>query len=159
MIRLSLALFAIWILIACNFHSLHGDGRMDSHVQESTCWWLWQISASLWSEPLMQTIWLRAGNFALFILLLLIYYTLTFHVLLIYFLWMASHLIRICRLTDFVNRILCLISISPLFSISNIQMDIAVPHSTGNERALEVEECACPQGYTGPSCQVYYDFK
>uniref|UniRef100_A0A672L9B0 Heparan sulfate proteoglycan 2 n=1 Tax=Sinocyclocheilus grahami TaxID=75366 RepID=A0A672L9B0_SINGR len=38
-------------------------------------------------------------------------------------------------------------------SISNLQMDIAVPHSTGNERALEVEECACPQGYTGPSCQ------
>ncbi|XP_058618891.1 basement membrane-specific heparan sulfate proteoglycan core protein isoform X18 [Onychostoma macrolepis] len=38
-------------------------------------------------------------------------------------------------------------------SISNIQMDIAVPHSTGNDRALEVEECACPQGYTGPSCQ------
>uniref|UniRef100_A0A673N5J0 Cell adhesion molecule-related/down-regulated by oncogenes n=1 Tax=Sinocyclocheilus rhinocerous TaxID=307959 RepID=A0A673N5J0_9TELE len=38
-------------------------------------------------------------------------------------------------------------------SVSNIQMDIAVPHSTGNERALEVEECACPQGYTGPSCQ------
>ncbi|KAL1250062.1 hypothetical protein QQF64_021067, partial [Cirrhinus molitorella] len=38
-------------------------------------------------------------------------------------------------------------------SISNIQMDIAVPHSTGNNRALEVEECACPQGYTGPSCQ------
>uniref|UniRef100_A0A8C1I702 Heparan sulfate proteoglycan 2 n=1 Tax=Cyprinus carpio TaxID=7962 RepID=A0A8C1I702_CYPCA len=38
-------------------------------------------------------------------------------------------------------------------SISNIQMDIAVPHPTGTERALEVEECACPQGYTGPSCQ------
>ncbi|XP_050953192.1 basement membrane-specific heparan sulfate proteoglycan core protein isoform X13 [Labeo rohita] len=38
-------------------------------------------------------------------------------------------------------------------SMSNIQMDIAVPHSTGNDRALEVEECACPQGYTGPSCQ------
>ncbi|XP_057175223.1 basement membrane-specific heparan sulfate proteoglycan core protein isoform X6 [Triplophysa rosa] len=38
-------------------------------------------------------------------------------------------------------------------SISNIQMDIAVPHSTGSETALEVEECACPQGYTGPSCQ------
>uniref|UniRef100_A0AAR2JID5 Heparan sulfate proteoglycan 2 n=1 Tax=Pygocentrus nattereri TaxID=42514 RepID=A0AAR2JID5_PYGNA len=32
-------------------------------------------------------------------------------------------------------------------------MDIAVPHSTGNERALEVEECACPPGYRGPSCQ------
>nr|XP_055043671.1 basement membrane-specific heparan sulfate proteoglycan core protein isoform X19 [Misgurnus anguillicaudatus] len=38
-------------------------------------------------------------------------------------------------------------------SISDIQMDVAVPHSTGSERALEVEECACPQGYTGPSCQ------
>uniref|UniRef100_A0A673C7V2 Heparan sulfate proteoglycan 2 n=1 Tax=Sphaeramia orbicularis TaxID=375764 RepID=A0A673C7V2_9TELE len=38
-------------------------------------------------------------------------------------------------------------------SISDIRMDIAVPHSTGNERALEVEECACPQGYKGPSCQ------
>ncbi|KAA0707146.1 Basement membrane-specific heparan sulfate proteoglycan core protein [Triplophysa tibetana] len=37
--------------------------------------------------------------------------------------------------------------------IGNIQMDIAVPHSIGSERALEVEECACPQGYTGPSCQ------
>ncbi|KAL7859348.1 hypothetical protein SRHO_G00144950 [Serrasalmus rhombeus] len=38
-------------------------------------------------------------------------------------------------------------------SIADIQMDIAVPHSTGNERALEVEECACPPGYRGPSCQ------
>ncbi|XP_066547238.1 basement membrane-specific heparan sulfate proteoglycan core protein isoform X4 [Amia ocellicauda] len=38
-------------------------------------------------------------------------------------------------------------------SISNIRMDIAVPQSTGQERALEVEECACPQGYRGPSCQ------
>ncbi|KAJ8369772.1 hypothetical protein SKAU_G00098000 [Synaphobranchus kaupii] len=38
-------------------------------------------------------------------------------------------------------------------SISDIRMDIAVPHSTGNERALEVEECACPRGYRGPSCQ------
>ncbi|KAL1020675.1 hypothetical protein UPYG_G00003200 [Umbra pygmaea] len=38
-------------------------------------------------------------------------------------------------------------------SLSDIRMDIAVPHSTGNERALEVEECTCPQGYKGPSCQ------
>ncbi|XP_060793461.1 basement membrane-specific heparan sulfate proteoglycan core protein isoform X3 [Neoarius graeffei] len=38
-------------------------------------------------------------------------------------------------------------------SVADIQMDIAVPHFTGNERALEVEECACPQGYRGPSCQ------
>ncbi|XP_061591358.1 basement membrane-specific heparan sulfate proteoglycan core protein isoform X3 [Cololabis saira] len=38
-------------------------------------------------------------------------------------------------------------------SISDIKMDIAVPQSTGNDRAVEVEECACPQGYRGPSCQ------
>ncbi|KAG9353051.1 hypothetical protein JZ751_017627 [Albula glossodonta] len=38
-------------------------------------------------------------------------------------------------------------------SISDIQMDVAVPHSTGKEQALEVEECACPPGYKGPSCQ------
>ncbi|KAM4737871.1 basement membrane-specific heparan sulfate proteoglycan core protein isoform 2-T2 [Anableps anableps] len=38
-------------------------------------------------------------------------------------------------------------------SISDIKMDIAVPHVTGNERALEVEECACPVGYRGASCQ------
>ncbi|XP_014849228.1 PREDICTED: basement membrane-specific heparan sulfate proteoglycan core protein isoform X5 [Poecilia mexicana] len=38
-------------------------------------------------------------------------------------------------------------------SISDIKMDIAVPHVTGSERALEVEECACPVGYTGASCQ------
>ncbi|XP_069802948.1 basement membrane-specific heparan sulfate proteoglycan core protein isoform X4 [Dendropsophus ebraccatus] len=37
--------------------------------------------------------------------------------------------------------------------ISNIHMDIAVPHSTGLKQAVEVEECACPVGYTGPSCQ------
>uniref|UniRef100_A0A3B3VSB1 Heparan sulfate proteoglycan 2 n=1 Tax=Poecilia latipinna TaxID=48699 RepID=A0A3B3VSB1_9TELE len=38
-------------------------------------------------------------------------------------------------------------------TISDIKMDIAVPHVTGSERALEVEECACPVGYTGASCQ------
>uniref|UniRef100_A0A3B3CG13 Heparan sulfate proteoglycan 2 n=1 Tax=Oryzias melastigma TaxID=30732 RepID=A0A3B3CG13_ORYME len=38
-------------------------------------------------------------------------------------------------------------------SISDVKMDIAVPHSTGNEMALEVEECSCPLGYRGPSCQ------
>lgn len=41
-----------------------------------------------------------------------------------------------------------------LCSISDIKMDIAVPHVTGSERALEVEECACPIGYRGASCQV-----
>uniref|UniRef100_A0A3Q2QD42 Heparan sulfate proteoglycan 2 n=1 Tax=Fundulus heteroclitus TaxID=8078 RepID=A0A3Q2QD42_FUNHE len=34
-------------------------------------------------------------------------------------------------------------------SISDIKMDIAVPQLTGKERALEVEECACPLGYRG----------
>ncbi|KAM9751596.1 basement membrane-specific heparan sulfate proteoglycan core protein isoform 3-T3 [Menidia menidia] len=38
-------------------------------------------------------------------------------------------------------------------SLSDIKMDVAVPHSTGNEGALEVEECACPPGYRGLSCQ------
>ncbi|KAJ8016910.1 hypothetical protein DPEC_G00012250 [Dallia pectoralis] len=38
-------------------------------------------------------------------------------------------------------------------SLADIRMDIAVPHSTGNQQALEVEECACPQGYKGASCQ------
>ncbi|XP_035997428.1 basement membrane-specific heparan sulfate proteoglycan core protein isoform X6 [Fundulus heteroclitus] len=38
-------------------------------------------------------------------------------------------------------------------SISDIKMDIAVPQLTGKERALEVEECACPLGYRGASCQ------
>ncbi|KAM4652668.1 basement membrane-specific heparan sulfate proteoglycan core protein [Discoglossus pictus] len=37
--------------------------------------------------------------------------------------------------------------------ISNIHMDVAVPHSTGLQRAVEVEHCVCPTGYTGPSCQ------
>ncbi|XP_075696695.1 basement membrane-specific heparan sulfate proteoglycan core protein [Rhinoderma darwinii] len=37
--------------------------------------------------------------------------------------------------------------------ISNIHMDIAVPHPNGQQQAVEVEQCACPVGYTGPSCQ------
>ncbi|XP_067423107.1 basement membrane-specific heparan sulfate proteoglycan core protein isoform X3 [Emydura macquarii macquarii] len=37
--------------------------------------------------------------------------------------------------------------------ISNILMDVAVPHSTGLEQAVEVEDCTCPPGYRGPSCQ------
>ncbi|KAG8431338.1 hypothetical protein GDO86_019022 [Hymenochirus boettgeri] len=37
--------------------------------------------------------------------------------------------------------------------ISNIHMDVAVPHSTNRQRAVEVEHCECPAGYTGPSCQ------
>ncbi|KAM9115672.1 basement membrane-specific heparan sulfate proteoglycan core protein isoform 4-T4 [Pangshura tecta] len=37
--------------------------------------------------------------------------------------------------------------------LSNIHMDVAVPHATGLERAVEVEDCTCPPGYRGPSCQ------
>uniref|UniRef100_A0ABM5EK41 Basement membrane-specific heparan sulfate proteoglycan core protein isoform X2 n=1 Tax=Pogona vitticeps TaxID=103695 RepID=A0ABM5EK41_9SAUR len=37
--------------------------------------------------------------------------------------------------------------------ISGIHMDVAVPHPTGRDPAVEVEECACPPGYRGPSCQ------
>ncbi|CAG03826.1 unnamed protein product, partial [Tetraodon nigroviridis] len=37
--------------------------------------------------------------------------------------------------------------------ITDIRMDIAVPEAVGSQPALEVEQCACPQGYRGPSCQ------
>ncbi|XP_062822809.1 basement membrane-specific heparan sulfate proteoglycan core protein isoform X3 [Anolis carolinensis] len=37
--------------------------------------------------------------------------------------------------------------------ISGIQLDVAVPHRTGRDPAVEVEECTCPPGYRGPSCQ------
>ncbi|XP_060115564.1 basement membrane-specific heparan sulfate proteoglycan core protein [Heteronotia binoei] len=37
--------------------------------------------------------------------------------------------------------------------ISGIHLDVAVPHSTGLDTAVEVEECTCPPGYRGPSCQ------
>lgn len=33
-------------------------------------------------------------------------------------------------------------------------MDVAVPENTGQDPALEVEQCTCPPGYRGPSCQV-----
>uniref|UniRef100_A0A8C7BY28 Basement membrane-specific heparan sulfate proteoglycan core protein n=1 Tax=Neovison vison TaxID=452646 RepID=A0A8C7BY28_NEOVI len=32
-------------------------------------------------------------------------------------------------------------------------MDVAVPEDTGQDPALEVEQCSCPPGYRGPSCQ------
>uniref|UniRef100_A0A8C5WSN8 Basement membrane-specific heparan sulfate proteoglycan core protein n=1 Tax=Laticauda laticaudata TaxID=8630 RepID=A0A8C5WSN8_LATLA len=37
--------------------------------------------------------------------------------------------------------------------ISDIHMDVAVPHTTGLSPAPEVEDCTCPPGYQGPSCQ------
>ena len=38
--------------------------------------------------------------------------------------------------------------------VSGISMDVAVPEDTGQDPALEVEQCACPPEYRGPSCQV-----
>uniref|UniRef100_A0A8C5LBW9 Basement membrane-specific heparan sulfate proteoglycan core protein n=1 Tax=Jaculus jaculus TaxID=51337 RepID=A0A8C5LBW9_JACJA len=37
--------------------------------------------------------------------------------------------------------------------VSGISMDVAVPENTGQDLALEVEQCTCPPGYRGPSCQ------
>lgn len=40
-------------------------------------------------------------------------------------------------------------------SISGVSMEIAVPQYTGLERAVDVEQCRCPPGYHGLSCQVF----
>ncbi|XP_056651600.1 basement membrane-specific heparan sulfate proteoglycan core protein isoform X2 [Monodelphis domestica] len=37
--------------------------------------------------------------------------------------------------------------------LSGLHMDVAVPQVTGLEQAVEVEQCVCPPGYRGPSCQ------
>ncbi|XP_078095298.1 basement membrane-specific heparan sulfate proteoglycan core protein isoform X4 [Mustelus asterias] len=37
--------------------------------------------------------------------------------------------------------------------ISQVHMDVAIPHPTGQKQAVEVEECICPEGYKGLSCQ------
>lgn len=39
-------------------------------------------------------------------------------------------------------------------SISGVRMEVAVPQYTGLAQALEVEQCQCPPGYRGLSCQV-----
>lgn len=149
---------------------------MDSPVLVSTSSWPWLILLYSWSEPPTLTTWLRPGKRGPDYL----YYwdlplfnssvgrrrktywvvpeiscsfphkddskesfrTLTGKTMWLMMLLLLSHL-RCCL----------------LFSLSDIQMDIAVPRSTGNEHALEVEECACPQGYKGPSCQVLYTHK
>ncbi|MEQ2196938.1 hypothetical protein XENOCAPTIV_018527, partial [Xenoophorus captivus] len=38
-------------------------------------------------------------------------------------------------------------------SISDISMEVAVPNYSGLAQALEVEQCRCPPGYQGLSCQ------
>ncbi|KAF4789396.1 hypothetical protein TURU_151812 [Turdus rufiventris] len=37
--------------------------------------------------------------------------------------------------------------------LADVTLDVAVPHATGLPPALEVEDCACPPGYRGASCQ------
>lgn len=39
-------------------------------------------------------------------------------------------------------------------TLSNIEMDSAAVRNTGLGRAAYVEECRCPVGYTGLSCEV-----
>lgn len=39
-------------------------------------------------------------------------------------------------------------------SIAGVSMETAVPTYSSLPRALEVEECRCPPGYRGLSCQV-----
>lgn len=39
-------------------------------------------------------------------------------------------------------------------SISDVSMEVAVPGYSGLGPALEVEQCRCPPGYQGLSCQV-----
>lgn len=38
-------------------------------------------------------------------------------------------------------------------AISDVSLDTSVPRNTGNARAFEVEECRCPPGHTGLSCE------
>ncbi|XP_064028426.1 basement membrane-specific heparan sulfate proteoglycan core protein isoform X3 [Pogoniulus pusillus] len=38
-------------------------------------------------------------------------------------------------------------------SLADVSLDVAVPHATGRPPALEVEDCTCPAGYRGASCQ------
>ncbi|XP_054251094.1 basement membrane-specific heparan sulfate proteoglycan core protein [Indicator indicator] len=37
--------------------------------------------------------------------------------------------------------------------LADVSLDVAVPHATGRPPALEVEDCTCPAGYRGASCQ------
>ena len=39
-------------------------------------------------------------------------------------------------------------------SITGLQLDTASPSNTGMGQAFYVEQCLCPKGYTGISCEV-----
>ena len=43
---------------------------------------------------------------------------------------------------------------SSYYSISNIKLTSATTSVTSQGRAFLVEECQCPLGYTGSSCEV-----
>uniref|UniRef100_A0A1A9VWV6 Basement membrane-specific heparan sulfate proteoglycan core protein n=1 Tax=Glossina austeni TaxID=7395 RepID=A0A1A9VWV6_GLOAU len=38
-------------------------------------------------------------------------------------------------------------------TLTHVSFDIATPTNTGNAKAVEVEECRCPEGYIGLSCE------
>lgn len=52
-------------------------------------------------------------------------------------------LIRATHSTDMISA-----------GITGVSMETAVPTYTSLPRALEVEQCRCPPGYEGLSCQV-----
>ena len=41
-------------------------------------------------------------------------------------------------------------------SITGLQLDTASPSNTGMGQAFYVEQCLCPKGYTGISCEVRF---
>jgi len=43
-------------------------------------------------------------------------------------------------------------------SLSNVALDTAVPYNTGLEQPRDVEQCACPEGHKGTSCEVLTRF-
>jgi len=40
------------------------------------------------------------------------------------------------------------------FRITDIYLETATARRTGRDRANQVEQCSCPEGYTGLSCEV-----
>ena len=41
-----------------------------------------------------------------------------------------------------------------LTSLQSVTIDIAIPQQTAQGRAVDVEQCRCPVGYMGLSCEV-----
>lgn len=40
-----------------------------------------------------------------------------------------------------------------VYRLTSVSLDIANAANTGQNRAVEVEECSCPEGYQGLSCE------